>query len=292
MKVLLIGARGQLAQDILRVAKEQPAPAKDEIIPLAHEQVELRNEPQVAEAVQQAKPDCIINTAAFHLVDLCEDQPENAFAVNEQGVLNLARATQKQGALLVQFSTDYVFDGMKRSPYVESDEPRPQSVYAKSRLAGEQAVRNTCERYLLVRTCGLYGAAGSSSKAGNFVETMLRLGRAGRQLKVVKDQFCTPTATWDLAQRLLPLIRSGAHGLFHLTNTGECSWFEFAQEIFRLAEIKANLSACSSEEYAAKAKRPAYSVLDNRAFRKAGFEDLQSWQEALARYIAGRPRQT
>jgi len=281
-----MGAGGQLAQDFIRAVAENSI--GDEIFPLTHQQLDIRDAKQLKLCVEQARPDCIVNTAAFHKVDLCEDEPENAFAVNQQGVLNVARAAQQSRAVLVQFSTDYVFDGTKRSPYVESDEPRPLSVYGRSRLAGEQAVQRTCERYLIVRTCGLYGRAGSQSKAGNFVETMLRLGESVRPVKVVEDQVCTPTSTFDLAHHLVALIRGGAHGLFHMTNAGKCSWFEFAREIFRLAKVDAKVTPCTTAEFAAKAARPAYSVLDNREFRAAGFKDFGPWQEALAHYIASR----
>lgn len=287
MKILLIGARGQLAQDVAKRAAEL---GPDELAPVTHEQLDIRNAEQVSVCLEQTRPDCVINTAAFHRVDLCEDEPENAFAVNESGVLNVARAAQRNRALLVQFSTDYVFDGAKRIPYVESDVANPISVYGRSRLAGERAVASACERYLIIRTCGLYGLAGSQSKAGNFVETMLRLGSAGKPLKVVHDQICTPTSTDDLAKHLLPLIHSGAQGLFHMTNTGECSWFEFAQRILRLANISADLAACTTAEFGAKAPRPAYSVLDNRAFRAAGFENLRPWQQALEEYLVSRKR--
>jgi dTDP-4-dehydrorhamnose reductase len=281
VKIMLIGAGGQLAQDILLRAE------RDEIVPLTHQELDIRDEPRVSELVARIKPSCIINTAAFHRVDVCEDEPENAFDVNEGGVRKVARAAERAKALLVQFSTDYVFDGAKRTPYFESDQPNPQSVYAQSRLAGERAVEQNCSNYIIARTCGLYGKAGMRTKAGagNFVETMLRLGREKKSLKVVEDQVCTPTSTKDLTQHILELIYSDARGLFHLTNTGECSWYSFAREIFRLAGVDADLRATSTQEYGAKAKRPAYSVLDNLAFRNAGFKDFRHWQEALADYL-------
>lgn len=284
MKILLIGASGQLAQDIQLALRESPS--KDQLVPITHAELDIRERERVRELVRRARPDCIINTAAFHRVDLCEDEPENAFAVNETGVRNVAEAAKEMGALLVQFSTDYVFDGTKRKPYVESDPPNPQSVYAKSRLAGEKAAQETTGDHLLIRTCGLYGIAGSQSKAGNFVETMLKLAVQKKPLRVVNDQVCTPTSTRELARRLLPLIRSDARGLFHMTNTGECSWHEFAREIFRLSKIEVELSPCTTAEFAAKAARPAYSVIDNCAYRAAGFEDFCPWQEALGEYLA------
>jgi dTDP-4-dehydrorhamnose reductase len=283
MKILLIGATGQLGQDIQLALRE--AGGKDELLPVTHTELDIRERERVFEMVRRAEPDCVINTAAFHRVDLCEDEPENAFAVNEGGVRNLAEAAKEASALLVQFSTDYVFDGAKRRPYLESDQPNPQSVYAKSRLAGERAVEQTGGAYLLIRTCGLYGFAGSQSKAGNFVETILKLAAQKKPLRVVDDQVCTPTSTRRLARRLLPLIRSGARGLFHMTNSGECSWYEFAREIFRLSKVEADLRPCTTAQFAAKAPRPAYSVLEHRALRAAGFEDFRPWQEALAEYL-------
>ena len=288
MKILLIGASGQLAQDIQLAFRDSGN--KDELVPVTHAELDIRDREHVRALVRQARPDCVINTAAFHRVDLCEDEPENAFAVNEGGVRNVAEAAKELGALLVQFSTDYVFDGTKRTPYVESERPNPQSVYAKSRLAGEKAVQETGGAYLLIRTCGLYGIAGSQSKAGNFVETMIKLGVQKKPLRVVNDQVCTPTSTRELARRLLPLISSEARGLFHMTNTGACSWYEFAREIFRLSKIEAELSPCTTQEFAAKARRPAYSVLDNHALRAAGFEDFRPWQEALGEYLLLRAR--
>lgn len=284
MKILLIGANGQLAQDILAQATR----SGEQVVPVTHEQLDVRDAARVEALARQHRPECIINTAAFHRVDACEDQPELTFAVNRDGAGNLARAADAVGALLVQFSTDYVFDGGKKTPYTESDQPRPLSVYGKSRLAGEVVVAQNCRRHLLVRTCGLYGHAGSRSKSGNFVETMLRLAAEKRPLRVVDDQVSTPTSTEELAQRLLRLLRGGAQGLFHMTNSGQCSWYEFAREIFRLAKLDANITAVSTADYAARAPRPLYSVLNNAALRAAGEPDFDDWQVALARYLAAR----
>jgi dTDP-4-dehydrorhamnose reductase len=284
MKILLIGANGQLAQDILAESSR----SGDDVIPVTHEQLDVRDAAGVEAMARQHHPKCIINTAAFHRVDACEDQPELTFAVNRDGACNLARAAEGLGALLVQFSTDYVFDGSKKTPYTERDPPRPLSVYGKSRLAGEVVVAQNCRRFLIIRTCGLYGHAGSRSKSGNFVETMLRLATEKRPARVVDDQVCTPTSTEELAQRLQPLLRGGAQGLFHMTNNGECSWYEFAREIFRLARVDAGITPVSSAEYAARAPRPLYSVLDNAALRAAGEPEFDDWRVALARYVAAR----
>jgi dTDP-4-dehydrorhamnose reductase len=286
MKILLIGASGQLGRDLY--AEFTAAGGSHEIVPVTHEQLDIRDEAGVSRLVASTRPECIINTAAFHRVDLCEDEPETTFAVNEDGVRNVARAAEKQNALLVQLSTDYVFDGRKRTPYVEDDEAKPLSVYGKSRVAGERTVQGNCTRYLIIRTCGLYGLWGSQSKAGNFVETMLKLAAANKAPRVVNDQICTPTSTRDLARHMAGLVPSGAQGLFHMTSMGECSWFDFACECFRLASAHTVVTPVSSEEYAAKAKRPAYSVLDNVAYREAGFGDFRPWQEALEEYMQKR----
>ena len=284
MRVLLIGANGQLAQDVRRSL------ARDEVVAVTHQQLEICDAAAVQASIDRVCPHCIVNTAAFHRVDDCEDQAEKAFAVNAAGVCNLARVAQRIGAVLVHFSTDYVVDGTKGSPYVETDQPGPLSIYAMSKLAGEWAVQRYCQKYFLVRTCGLYGEVGSGSKGGNFVETMLRLSSQGQRIRVVNDQVLTPTSTRDLAEKLVPLIHTEQYGLYHMTNTGECSWYEFAQEIFRQARLSPDLAATTTEAFGARAGRPAYSVLDNYAFRKAGFSDFRSWQEALAEYLSERKK--
>jgi len=282
MRFLLTGANGQLATDIRRILPP------DKVVPLTHEQFDICDGQAVEKLVQQFRPDCIINTAAFNRVDDCEDQPDRALAVNSVGVYHLARAADRTNAALVHFSTDYVFDGTKRTPYIETDSPRPLSIYGMSKLAGEWAVQTYAERHFIIRTCGLYGLAGSRSKGGNFVERMLERAREGKPIRVVSDQILTPTSARELAERVVPLIRAAPYGLYHMTNSGECSWYEFAQEVFRLTHLSPDLSPTSSQAFAAKAVRPPYSVLDNRALRVAGFPDFRPWPEALADYLRER----
>ncbi len=284
---MLIGALGQLAQEL---AHQMAAACSFEVAPLSHAQLEITDVRAVRRAVAQIRPECIINTAAFHQVDACESAKERAFAVNVDGARNVAAAAEISGALVVQFSSDHVFDGKKKTPYVETDEAHPVSVYGQSRLAGERAAFEAGSRVLVVRTCGLYGKAGSASKGGNFVETMLRMAATDQTIKVVNDQICTPTSTRELAEKLLPLIRDRCTGLFHMTNRGECSWFEFAGEIFRLAGLPADLTPTTTAAFAAKAARPAYSVLENAAYNAAGYPEFHVWQEELARYIAARQK--
>lgn len=282
MRILLFGANGQLAGDLKKTL------VAEEVIGLSHAELDITDSAAVEAAAEKHKPDCLLNTAAFHRVDDCEDQVAKSLAVNALAVHNLTLVANQVGAVLVHFSTDYVFEGTQRKPYVEADVPNPQSVYALSKLAGELIIRRYAERYFLIRTCGLYGHAGSSGKGGNFVETMLRLAREQKPIRVVNDQVLTPTRTKDLAEKLVPLLHTEKYGLYHMTNTGECSWFEFAQEIFQLAGLSPDLQPTTSAAFGAKAVRPPYSVLDNRAYRQIGFADFRPWQEALADYLMGR----
>lgn len=284
MRILLIGAAGQLGQDLSPVLQK----GGHEVVAVTHEQLEICSPEAVGRAVAGARPECIINTAAFHRVDDCEDQAERAFAVNVTGVRNLAEGAERTGAALVHFSTDYVFGGGKRTPYLESDLPQPLSIYAMSKLAGEFAARRYCSRHFVIRTCGLYGMGGSRSKGGNFVETMLRLAAQKKTIRVVADQIVTPTSTADLAERVLSLIESQRHGLYHMSSTGECSWYEFAAEVFRLSKVEADLQPTDSWSFGAKARRPAYSVLDNCQMRAAGIAEFRPWREALAEYMRQR----
>jgi len=279
MRILLLGSQGQLARDLATSF------GNHELALRSHQELEVRDTDAVEQTVAHIQPECIINTAAYHRVDECEDRPELAFAVNASGAYNLARAAQKIGASLVHFSTDYVFDGAKRTPYTEADRPSPISVYGMSKWAGERLIAHYCEKHYIVRTCGLYGSGGSASKGGNFVRSILRAPQNGKPLRVVADQIVTPTSTADLATKVAELLEHKVYGTYHMTNTGECSWFDFAKEALRLSRIAADITPVSSEEYGAKAKRPAYSVLDNARMRALGVEEFRPWQAALADFL-------
>lgn len=279
MRVLILGGGGQLAAELERSLTGH------ECLALSHAQADICDAAQIERHARDFQPDCIVNTAAYHRVDDCEDEVSRSFQVNAIALKSLARLANDCGATLVHFSTDYVFDGAQRRPYRETDSPRPLSIYGMSKFAGEQIVGRYAERYLLIRTCGLYGHAGSRSKGGNFVETMLHLAREGRPIRVVADQIATPTSVRDLVSSLVSLIGARRYGLYHVTNAGSCSWFEFAQEIFRLSGLESRLQPISSAEFRAKARRPSYSVLDNQALREAGFPELPSWKQALAFYL-------
>jgi dTDP-4-dehydrorhamnose reductase len=230
-------------------------------------------------------PDVVINTSAYHRVDECEDYIDRSFSVNSSAVRALARICSEHDITLIHFSTDYVFGGERKTPYSEDDLPNPLSVYAVSKLAGEYFVRNTCKRHFVVRTCGLYGAKGISGKGGNFVELMLKLARDKKPVKVVSDQIVTPTYARELALKIVQLLRTDEYGLYHITNNGSCSWYDFAKAVFDLTGIKSNLSPTTSAEYGAKAIRPPYSVLENGNLKKLGLDDMRPWKDALKEYL-------
>lgn len=282
MTTLLIGANGQLGCELLRAFGDH------ELVPLTHADLELTDRAQIKDVLHRYRPTLILNTAAYHRVDECEDSPERAFAVNAIAVRDLALAAREIGAALVHFSTDYVFDGRRQSPYREVDPPCPLSVYAMSKLAGEHFVRTILERHFVIRTCGLYGLAGSSGKGGNFVEAMLALAREGREIRVVGDQVLTPTSAKDLAKKVRQLAETGQYGLYHITNSGECSWYQFAAAIFELTHLRPLLTETTSAAYGARATRPAYSVLENANLRRLGLDDLKPWREALRAYLEER----
>jgi len=279
MRAVAIGSTGQLGSDIMRVW-----PAGD-TIGLAHADVEVTDRERVFDVLRAHAPDLVLSTAAFHNVDLCESEPERAFQVNAAGAVHLADACRELDAALMFISTDYVFAGDLGRAYVESDPPTPVNVYGTSKAAGEQLIRTRLDRHYIVRTSGLYGEAGSGGKGGNFVQRMLELGRRGKDLRVVNDQVLSPTLTYDLAQQLLELARTGRYGTYHVTNGGACSWYEFTAKIFALTGTEASLSPTTTAEFGATARRPAYSVLCNAATKEAGLPLLREWPEALADYL-------
>ncbi len=282
MKILLIGALGQLGQDLARTLGGHSVTAVD------REEIDVCDAAQVDAMTDAVRPGLILNCSAFHRVDECEDAPEKAFAVNVFGVRNLALAARGADIPVVHFSTDYVFDGPERRPHPETDLPSPRSVYGVSKLSGEHMLRALWPKHFLIRTCGLYGCAGSREKGTNFVETMLKLGAKGKPLRVVNDQVCTPTSTVELSRAVARLIETSRYGLYHLTAEGECTWYEFAKAIFEIAGMPVEVVPVASSEFPQKAKRPDYSVLENRKYRAAGFPDMLHWREALAEYIRGR----
>jgi dTDP-4-dehydrorhamnose reductase len=297
VKVAVTGANGQLGTDLCRALHNF------DVIPLTHADIEVADMASVKKALLKHRPAVIINTAGYVRVDDCEDERDRAFSVNALGARNVAVVAQELGARLIHLSTDYVFGGAQPSnhqpstiepvphpprPYTEFDIPAPLNTYGKSMLAGEDFVRHLCDRHFVVRTSGLYGIAGSSGKRGNFVETVLKLARERDELRIVDDQVLSPTYTRDLAQKVAQLISTECYGVFHITNGGHCSWYEFAREILKLAGTRTPVVPISSAQYPQKARRPGYSVLDNYHLRLLGMDDMRPWQEALKDYLVGK----
>jgi len=282
MRILITGGRGQLAADLTGVF------AGEDVVAVGRDRLDITVPEQVRQALDTWGPRVVINTAAFHNVDRCEDEPEQSFAVNAAAPQRLAAACRETGALFVHISTDYVFDGWKGEPYTETDPVHPLSVYGASKAAGEMAVRSTTDRHLIVRTTGLYGPGGKGTARGNFVETMLRLAAVGTSPTVVSDQVLTPSYTVDVANAIKQLIEDDATGTFHVTNAGQCSWYDFACEIFRLAKSPIDVAPTTQAERPTPARRPSYSVLAHTAMYDAGLPPMHSWHEALRSYMTQR----
>lgn len=283
MKAVIIGASGQLGSDLTRVLAKQGV----SVVPLTHLDIDVADANKVDGALGAIPADIVINTAAFHKVEQCEKEPAPSFAVNAIGPWNLAKACRRMNAVLMHFSTDYVFDGRQNSPYVESDLPGPLNVYGVSKLAGESLVTLTWERSFVVRTCGLYGIAGSRGKGGNFVETMLNKAAKNEPIRVVEDQTLTPTFTGDLAEALCRLIQTESYGVYHISAEGQCSWYEFARRIFEVEAVQVDLTPVSTNEFLSPVRRPAYSVLSKRKLKSLGIT-MPPWQEGLSRYLSTR----
>lgn len=290
LRVAVLGSAGQLGRDL--VSQLQSDQFFAAVLPLTREHMDLQKKESILSAVRELKADVLINCAAYNLVDHAEANPEIAFAVNAVGVKELAVACKSANIKLVQISTDFVFgaDETRHSPISETTLPGPVSAYGISKLAGEQFALAASFRNLVVRTCGLYGVWGSGGKGGNFVETMLRIAGQGKPLRVVDDQRCTPSYTADVAAAIIELVQKDATQIFHVTNSQSCTWYQLAAEIFKLANINADLTAITSEQFNAAAKRPAYSVLSCDRLVSIGVQRPRPWQDALKEYMTERSK--
>jgi dTDP-4-dehydrorhamnose reductase len=281
-RVVVIGATGQLGSDLVRTF-DRPG----ELIPLGSRDLDVLDAARVRSMLADLRPTVVVNATAYNFVDRAEEERRRAFALNGEAVGSLAAACHSLGAIFVHFSTDYVFDGRKRTPYVETDAPAPLGAYGESKLAGERLALERCERTVIFRVSGLFGIAGRSGK-GNFVETMLRLAREGKPLRVVSDQVLGPSYTLDLARKVWAVLPKATHSLYHLTSGGQTSWYDFARRAFELAGVTANITPVTAAEFGARARRPAYSVLGHAHLAALGEDDLRPWDAALAAYMAER----
>ncbi|MDO8676893.1 MAG: dTDP-4-dehydrorhamnose reductase [Candidatus Azambacteria bacterium] len=278
-KVLIVGSAGMLAFDLIKIFT-----GDYEIIRADRQDFDVSDWPAVSRFVAAVRPDIVINTAAYHKTEECELNPEKSFAVNAIGAYNVAKAAADVNAKSVFFSTDYVFNGSKEF-FTESDAPSPLNIYGASKLAGEILTRMANENYYIIRTSWLYGSH-QSSKGYNFVSLMLEKAKNSEKIKVVDDQFGSPTYTHDLALKIKELIEKKApSSVYHITNGGSCSWYEFAKKIFELSNLKPNLEETKSSDSPLKIKRPKYSILISENLKKQGIETLRPWPEALSAYL-------
>ncbi len=279
MKILITGCRGQLGLELIRQFNEFDGLYS--LIETDVHNLDITNQAMVFDLVKSQKPDVIINCAAYTNVDGCESDELNAYRVNAIGPQNLSAAAFSVGAKIVQVSTDYVFDGTVSSPKIETDPINPRSVYGKSKALGEILVKEINPRHFIVRTAWLYG------EGNNFVRTMLKLAKEKDEVKVVNDQFGSPTSTKDLARCIIKLINTESYGTYHGTCEGSCSWNQFAKKIFEIKGINIKVSDITTEELNRPAERPKYSVLDNFMLRLIGINEFRSWEEALIDYLKG-----
>lgn len=275
MKILITGAKGQLGQDLVKCLQE-----KHEVYGYSRQEMDITDLEVCCTIIGSLSPDAIIHAAAHTAVDLAETDEDNAYLINAVGSRNVAVAAEKVKAKLCYISTDYVFDGNAASPYKEYDNTNPQGVYGMSKRAGELLVQSLCSKFFIVRTSWVFGIHGA-----NFVKTMLKLGREKDQLAVVHDQVGSPTYTVDLSEFLSQLIQTEKYGIYHGSNTGHCSWYEFAQAVFEESGINVQVNPCTTEDFPRPAPRPKYSIMDHLSIRTNGFQDLRHWREALKAFL-------
>lgn len=282
MNIAVIGANGQLGSDVCEEFKING----DEVIELNHDDIEITDRESVFKVISSLKPDIIVNTAAYHNVEKCETEYQQAFLGNAWGAKNLAKVTAELDIFLIHISTDYVFDGAKKAPYIETDLPLPLSVYANTKLSGEYFVQTNAKRYLVMRSSGLYGKNPCRAKGGNnFVDLMLKLATTRDEVRVVDNEVLTPTSTKELSRQIVKASRMDAYGLCHATAEGLCSWYEFAKEIFKIMEMDVNLNIAAPGEFPTKVRRPSYSVLENKFLKDHGINIFKHWKEGLEEYL-------
>ncbi|MBO9598790.1 MAG: dTDP-4-dehydrorhamnose reductase [Cohnella sp.] len=277
--IVVTGGDGQLGQELIRMSSD--CLDRCVIVGLNRSQLDITDKEQCLYVIRQCQPDAIIHAAAYTAVDRAESDPDGAWLVNVDGTGHIASAAEAVGASLCYISTDYVFDGTGTIPYKETDATNPRSVYGKTKLEGERLASSICAKTFVVRTSWVYGKYGN-----NFVRTMMRLARDSSELSVVNDQTGSPTYTYDLARLIVELVQTKNYGVYHATNGGYCTWYEFAKAIFKEAGIDSTkVVPCTTDEFPRPARRPMYSVLGSQALQEAGFQPLRHWRDALRDYL-------
>lgn len=284
MRGVLLGPNGQVGTDVMALAAARGLVLE----PMGRDRLDVSDPAAVRAVLETMSFDVLINCTGYHKTDEVEDNADQAMRVNALSVRAMAECCGDKGARFVHISTDYVFPGMKGAPYREDDAIGPLNVYGASKAMGESLVRLVGGDHLILRVASLFGVAGASGKGGNFVETMIRVGREKGELKVVDDVTMSPTATADVAKMILSLLERGAPaGTYHAVNSGSATWYEFAREIIARAGVPAEVRPCTSAEFPTKAQRPAYSVLDN-ARLAAVIGEIPHWTDALDRYLRAK----
>lgn len=281
MKIAVFGANGQLGSDIVKLLEKN-----HEVTKLTHADADLGDGAAILNILNSINPDAIINTAAFHHAEQCEQDPQKAESINVLAPSIMAEYAATHHAKFIHFSTDYVFDGNQHKPYIETDQAKPLNVYGQSKLKGEQQVLSKNPEAVVMRVSGLYGMSPCRAKNGlNFVQLMLKLAKEKGEVKVVDDEFVSPTYTRNIAEQVEKILHSNISGIVHSTSEGSCSWNQFANEIFTRTGTQVILHKAVSADFPAKVPRPHYSVLENAKLKEAGINVMLPWQEALQQYL-------
>ncbi|NMS89707.1 dTDP-4-dehydrorhamnose reductase [Clostridioides difficile] len=282
MKVLITGANGQLGRELVKQLEEinkSMNQLKYSILATTRNDLDISNQTNVDNFILYNKPDIVINCASYTKVDECESHIDVAYKINALGARNIAIASEKVNANLVHISTDYVFNGLSKCPYKEDDKTESISVYGKSKLMGERFVEQFSNKYFIFRTAWLYG------DGNNFVKTMIKLSEENKEVNVVDDQFGSPTSTVDLTRVIIKLMETKNYGVYHATCEGECSWYDFAKNIFELKNIDIKVNRIKSKDFKSKVQRPQYSVLDNFMLKLIGLNSFRKWEESIEEYL-------
>jgi dTDP-4-dehydrorhamnose reductase len=281
MKILITGGKGQLGTDCVQVFRET-----HEVMAIDLDEVDITRQGDLEALVQKFLPDIIINCAAYTQVDQCEIEKKLAWKVNVTGTENLVNCSEKQGNRLIHISTDYVFDGRKKipEPYVETDQPNPVSYYGKTKYESEKVVQRASDRHVIVRPAWMYGVNGH-----NFLKTMLSLAlkNSGDEIKVVNDQYGSPTWSYALALQIEQIVHADAGGIYHATGEGFCTWFELAEYFLTKMQVPHNIVPCTSQEYPTRAQRPKNSILENRHLKEKGINIMSQWRDDIDAFVSG-----
>lgn len=281
-RVVIIGANGQLGSELEVAFKNN---TENEVIGLTHSDINIENFDKARDILTNLKPSIVLNTAAYHVVPKCEENPEVAFRINSLGALNIAKISNELKAINIYYSTDYVFDGKKQTPYVETDIPNPLNVYATSKLSGEFFTNNYSYKGIVIRISGIYGKTPCRAKGGNFITNMIKFAKERSEVKVVTDEILTPTSTEAISINTQCLASTEDFGIYHMTAEGECSWFDFAREIFDVLKLKTPLLRIKTSDNPFTIRRPTYSVLENHALNQIKLNKMCHWKFSLHKYL-------